>query len=395
MSRVFELPRMDRVVHGAGAAGELRTQLARVGVQRPFVVASGTLATTTGLVDTLASAADAVDVFHDVPAHVPREAVLEAVCRYRQARADGLVSIGGGTQVDCAKAVALCISEDLDDAADLARHRIRYRHPGPPEVPPLRGTPPPHVAVGSTLSGAEFTSIVGVTDISRGVKDLYLADALMPRVAVLDPEVARHTPAWLWMSTGVRAIDHIVEGVYSSRHHPLTDALLLAALRTLAAELVPSAGSPDDLERRERCQLAAWMAIMHLKNVSTGLSHGLGHQLGARFGVPHGVTSCILLPPVMEFNRPATAQRQALVAAALGVDVAGMTLTDDEAAVAAVHELRALITAMGLPTRLHQVGVGAEHFAELVEDALQDAAVAANPRPVSAAGVLAVLEAAR
>lgn len=393
MSTVFELPRMDRVLHGEGAAGGVADELARLGVRRPLIVASGTLATSTDAVDRLASAAGAVAVFHDVPAHVPRETVLEVGGRYRRMQADGLVSIGGGSPIDCAKAVALCISEDVDDTAGLDRHRIQYRHPGPAAVPVLHGTPPPHVAVGSTLSGGEFTSLAGVTDVDRGVKDLFLSAGLMPRVAVLDPEIARHTPAWLWMSTGVRAIDHIVEGVYSPRHTEMTDALLLGALRILAVDLVPSAATPDDLERRARCQMAAWMAIMHLKNVSPGLSHGLGHQLGARFGVPHGVTSCILLPPVMEFNRPFTADRQALIAAALGVDVAGMSV--DDAAVAAVRQLRRLLTTMHVPTRLSDVGVGAEKFDELVDEALQDAAVAANPRPVSAADVRAVLEAAR
>ncbi len=392
MTVTFELPRTDRVLHGAGALAQLPGQLVALGVRRPFVVASGTLATTTGIVQELAGAASAVGVFHQVPAHVPRTAVLEVAQRYRDAGADGLVSIGGGSPVDCAKAVALCLSEGVDDATGLDRHRIRYRHPGPAEVPVLHGRAPAHVAVGTTLSGGEFTSIAGVTDVERGVKDLYLADALTPRVVVLDPEVARHTPAWLWMSTGVRAIDHIVEGVYSPRHTPLTDTLLLGALRLLTADLVGSAATPDDLDRRERCQVAAWMAIMHLKNVSTGLSHGLGHQLGARFGVPHGVTSCILLPPVMEFNRPVTADRQALVAAALGVDVG--PLDDEQAAVAAVAALRALVASMGVPTRLRDVGVGAEHLDELVEEALQDSAVAANPRPVTAAGVRSVLLAA-
>lgn len=392
MSRAFELPRMDRVVSGIGAVDQLQQQVQAVGISKPMVVASRTLATTTDVVARIADMTGAVGVHHGIPAHVPRESVLEVVQQCRELGADGLVSVGGGSPVDCAKAVALCLGEGVEDGAGLATYRIRYRHPGPAEVPTLRGRPPAHVAVGTTLSGGEFTSIVGVTDAARGVKDLFRADALTPRVAILDPALAAHTPRWLWLSTGMRAIDHIVEGVYSPRRTPLTDAVLIEALRILARDLLSSGGEPQDLHRRGRCQVAAWMAIMHLGNVSTGLSHGLGHQLGAMFGVPHGVTSCILLPPVMEFNRPVTADRQALVAQALGVDVTGMS--DDEAATAGVAELRSMLSAMGVPTRLREVGVAPEHFDGLVEEALQDMVVAGNPRTVTARDVRAVLEAA-
>ena len=392
MSRSFELPRMDRVVYGIGAADQLQQQIEAVGIRKPMVVASRTLATTTDVVERIAETTGAVGVYHGIPAHVPRESVLEVAQRCRALGADGLVSVGGGSPVDCAKAVALCLGEGVDSAEGLAAYRIRYRHPGPPEVPALQGRPPPHVAIGTTLSGGEFTPIVGVSDTARGVKDLFLADTLTPRVAILDPAFAAHTPRWLWLSTGMRAVDHIVEGVYSSRHTPLTDAVLLEALRILVRDLLPSADDPQDLDRRSRCQVAAWMAIMHLKNVSTGLSHGLGHQLGAMFGVPHGVTSCILLPTVMEFNRPVTADRQALLARALGVDVVGMS--DDEAAMAAVAALRSMLSAMKLPTRLRDVGVEPEHFDRLVAEALRDMVVAGNPREVTARDVRAVLEAA-
>lgn len=392
MTRVFELPRMDRVIYGQSSADQLGDQARALGMRRPLVLASNTLATTTDVVARLAEQCDAVAVWHQVPAHVPREAVLETTELYRQSRADGLVSIGGGTPIDCAKAAALCVAAGVETTDDLDRHKVRYKHPGPAAVPPLEGTPPPHIAIGTTLSGSEFTSVVGVTDTSRGVKDLYLADELTPRVAILDPEIAALTPRRLWLTTGMRAVDHIVEGFCSTRHSEHTDALFLTALRMLSADLVASGDDPQDLDRRTRCQVAAWLAIIHLKNVSTGLSHGLGHQLGARFGVPHGITSCILLPPVMAFNRPVTAERQARLAEALGVRVQDMHLED--AAMAAETEVRAMLTQMQVPTRLRDVGVGPEHFEELAEEALQDMIVAGNPRPVTRESALEVLHAA-
>ena len=280
----------------------------------------------------------------------------------------------------------------MHDEDGLAAYRVRYRHPGPPRVPPLTGRPPRHLALSTTLSGAEFPPIAGVTDPDRGAKDLFTADALCPASVLLDPVLAAHTPRRLWLTSGVRANDHVVEGVYSARHTPVTDAVLLGALNTLARDLLPSGDDPDDLERRGRCQVAAWMAIMHLRNVSTGISHGLGHQLGALLGVGHGVTSCILLPHAMDFNRPVSADRQAMLAPALGVDSGGMD--DDTAAAAAVSALRALLARMDVPTRLSEVGVERRHFAALVEEALADMVVAGNPRQVTAADLHAVLDAA-
>lgn len=391
MSTVFELPRMDRVIYGRDAAKLIGEQVRTLGMTRPLVVASNTLTTSTDIVNRVADDCGSIAVFHQIPPHVPREAVLDVATAFRDNRADGFVSIGGGSPIDCAKAAALAIAVGIEKTDDIGRYTVRYRHPGPAVVPAVDGTVPPHIAVSTTLSGGEFTPIAGITDLARGVKDIVHADQLTPRVAILDPEIASHTPRELWLTTGVRAIDHIVEGFYSSKRTPHTDALFLAALRILSSDLLSSSG-PADLDGRERCQVAAWLAIAHLKNVSTGLSHGLGHQLGARFGVPHGVTSCILLPPVMAFNRPVTADRQAALAAAMGVAVAGME--SEEAAQAAESTLRAMLAEMRVPTRLRDVGVGPEHFRELAEEALQDMIVAGNPRPVTVADALSVLEAA-
>lgn len=390
--RIFELPRTDRVVHGAGAAELAGDEARRLGMTRPLVVASATLRYTTSVVDDVADRVGAAGIVDRVPAHVPRPTVLELAERYRELSAGGLVSVGGGSPIDGAKAVALCVSEGIEDEDGLAVHRVRYRHPGPPEIPRLTGRPPVHLALSTTLSGAEFTPIAGVTDPRRGAKDLFSADALCPASVLLDPVLAAHTPRQLWLTSGVRAMDHAVEGIYSARHTPVTDAVLLAALEILACDLLPSGNDPRDLDRRCRCQIAAWMAIMHLRNVSTGLSHGLGHQLGALLGVPHGVTSCILLPHAMDFNRPATAARQALLAPALGVEASGMD--DEQAAEAAVTALRALLTEMEVPTRLSDVGVERRHFPALIDEALGDMVVAGNPRPVTAAELHTVLDAA-
>jgi alcohol dehydrogenase class IV len=390
--RIFDLPRTDRVIYDVGSRSLLPNEARRLGMTRPLVIASRTLLSSTPFVDELARSVGAAGRVDGIAAHVPRATVLAVARRYRELDADGLISVGGGSPIDCAKGVALCVAEAIDSEEHLAAYRIRYLHPGPPTIPTVNGTPPQHISIPTTLSGAEFTSIVGISDTARGAKDLYSADDLCPKVVLLDPELAAHTPRQLWLTSGVRAIDHIVEGVYSTRHTPLTDAVLVGALKVLARDLPASADDPEDLSLRTNCQVAAWMAIMHLKNVSTGISHGLGHQLGAMLGVPHGVTSCILLPHAMDFNRPVTADRQALLAPALGVDITGMT--DDGAAVAAADAIRALLAQMDVPSRLSDVGVERRHFDALVSEALGDMVVAGNPRQVTATDARRLLDAA-
>lgn len=391
-TRIFDLPRTDRVVHGIGARTHLRDEVRRLGITRPLVVASRTLTMQTPFIRELGEAAGAIGTVHGIPAHVPRATVLEVAERFRALGADGLISVGGGSPVDCAKGVALCVAANIGAEADFDAYRIRYGHPGPPVIPSPKHTPPPHISLPTTLSGAEFTTIAGITDTPRGAKDLYADDELCPKAVLLDPELAARTPRELWVSSGARAIDHIVEGIYSALHTPVTDAVLLGALRILARDLPASADAPDDLVLRTNCQVAAWMAIMHLKNVSTGISHALGHQLGAMLNVPHGVTSCILLPHAMDFNRPVTADRQALLAPAFGVDTSAMT--DQDASVAAADAVRTLFARMGVPSRLADVGVERSHFDALVTEALKDMVIAGNPRTVTADDARALLEAA-
>ena len=199
--------------------------------------------------------------------------------------------------------------------------------------------------------------------------------------AFLDPAVTTATPGWLWASTGIRAVDHAIETVCSRISFPFSDGLALEALRLLQQHLPRSASNRDDLESSGYCQLAAWMSIYNLTNVQVGLSHGLGHQLGARNDVPHGVTSCIMLPRVMEFNRSMTAPQQRRIAEAMGVDT--RNADDDEAAAAAVSALENLIDTLGIPRRLSDWGVSEADLALIAQDALEDLVVATNPRPIA------------
>lgn len=374
---------MEKVIFGPGSIGRLAEQVDRLGGRRAFVITGNTLATQTDLVDRVKGALGErfAGVYSRTKQHVPRQSVLEATEAARSADADFIVSFGGGSPVDAAKLVALCLAENVQSEDDLDRYRIRFQYPDKVEIPSLTRPAPPHISVSTTLSAGEFTAFAGCTDPARQAKDLYFDSALMPRVAFLDPELAVSTPGWLWGSTGIRAVDHCVESVYSKIHQPFADALGLQALALLFEYLPRAAADPQDLAARSQCQVAAWMSIYSLPSVQVGLSHGIGHQLGARCDVPHGVTSCIMLPVVMDFNRPVTADRQALLARAMGVETHG--LRDEEAAAAGSDRLRALVRELGIKDRLSDWGVTEGDLPGIAADALEDLVVATNPRPVS------------
>ena len=389
---VFTFLPQERVIFGRGCVIQLAAEIDRLNCQRAFVITGTTLATKTDVLARIEQTLGAryVGVFYPISQHTPRTDVIAAAAAAREAKADLLVSVGGGSPVDGTKGVALCLAEGISTERDLDPFRIR----GPRGMrfnPLYRGKPVPHIAVTSTLSAGEFTSGVGITDSTRGVKEGFGAPQLTPRVVILDPEITRHTPAWLWGSTGMRAVDHAVERLYSPKHNPLSDTLCQQALRYLLQNLPRATRDPQDLDARLACQLGAWMSIIGFGSVRTGISHAIGHQLGGHCHVPHGQTSCIMLPHAMEFNLPVAADRLALVAEAAGVKGHGMTV--DQRARAAIDAIRQLVRELGCPTRLRDVGVEERHFPMLAEATMEEVPTSENPRPISgAADIIELLE---
>jgi len=379
----FSNSRIDRVHYGRGCLAELPAEVDRLGGSRVFIITGNSLkrqGTLLGRIQDLLGDRS-VGVFAETRQHVPRESALAATRAAQNAGADLLISFGGGTPNDTAKLVALCLAENVTSTDQLDRYRIRFQYPDKLDVPSPANPCLPHISITTTLSAGEFTNFAGSTDPDRKVKDLYTGEHLWVSAAFLDPEVTIATPAWLWASTGIRAVDHAIESVCSKSAMPFADALALEALRMLFQHLPPSTSNREDLNSAAYCQVAAWMSFHAGTNVWVGLSHGIGHQLGARADVPHGVTSCIMLPRVMEYNRPVTAPQQRRLAEAMGIDTGGMS--DDEASAAAVRALEDLIDRLGVPRRLRDWGVSQEDFAPIAQDAMEDMVVAFNPRPIA------------
>ncbi|UYO39714.1 iron-containing alcohol dehydrogenase [Rhodopseudomonas palustris] len=356
---------MEEVVYGQPAAEALAAQLDRIGAQRALLMVSGTLNRTT---DEIAKIKDALGgrcagVFDAMPAHTPRAAVIAATEQARAIQADIIVTVGGGSITDAAKAVQICLANDISSAAEIDR----VRNINAPVAPKVR-----QISVPTTISGGEFSAIAGVTNEATRVKERLAHPLTMPRAAILDPAITLHTPEWLFLSTGIRAVDHCVEAICSREAHPYGDAQALRGLSMLAAGLPRVKADPTDLDARLDCQIGTWLSMGALSSgVPMGASHGIGYVLGAVFDVPHGHTSCIMLPAVMRWNKSANRDRQALVAAAMGHP------GEDAGDV-----LDALIRVLGMPRSLREVNVGPEHFERIATQAMGTPWVPRNPRPI-------------
>jgi len=379
----FAMLPMDDVHFGAGSVTKLAAALEQYGIARAVIITGNSLAQETDLVDRVAGATGGcvAGVFSATSQHVPRESVIAAADFVRSKNADAIISFGGGTPNDTAKAVTICIAENITEPDGLEAIRIKFEYPDKLEIPSLSADPLPMFAVPTTLSAGEFTFFVGITDRKRQVKDLYLDKRITAKCVFIDPELTLATPERLWLGTGMRSVDHCIEAMCSSTHQPFTDALAYRSLNMLVRYLRETKADPGDLTARGQCMVAAWMSVCGLASVALGLSHGIGHQLGARCNVPHGETSAVMLHNVMAFNRQETLAQQAWVAEAMGVDIGAMS--EAEAASAAADEVLKLVRDdLGLPWRLRDVGVSETDFDGIASDALEDLVVASNPRKV-------------
>jgi maleylacetate reductase len=360
---------MDEVVFGEAAAAALVAQMDRLSASRAFLMVSGTLNRQTDEIEKIrdALAARFAGLFDAMPQHTPREAVIAATDAARAARADLIVTVGGGSITDGAKAVQLCLANDIRTVADIDRIRAVKG-----AVPAINAPSVRQISVPTTIAGGEFSSIAGVTNQQTHVKEMLAHRLAMPRAVILDPAITLHTPEWLFLSTGIRAVDHCVEGLCSREAHPYADAQALKGLALLAQGLPRVKADPRDLDARMDCQIGTWLSVGPLASgVPMGASHGIGYVLGAAYGVPHGYTSCVMLPSVMRWNKSANGERQALVANVMGHP------GEDAADV-----LDRFIRGLGMPRSLGEVRVGKEHFDAIAKQAMATPWVPRNPRRI-------------
>ncbi len=379
VSGTYSCLRLERVHYGRPLAEAVREEIEARAAERVVIVPSKTLARKTPVVDGVADALGArcVGRFEETVEHVPRDSVLSLARNLRELRADLVLTLGGGTPIDTVKMALLCLAENVVRDEDLERCAVSTRPDGSRYTPHVGRPPIRQIVAPTTLSGAEFSDLAGCVHATSGLKQLFSGDEIGAASVILDPEITTHTPEDLWLSTGVRAVDHAVETLCSSAPSPFADAGALHALRLLGRSLRAVQRDPFDLGARLESQQAVWLACQGLNRVPYGASHGLGHQLGALAGVSHGHTSCVMLPHVLAYNEPATSRQQQQIAEALG-----------QPARKASEAVAELIEDLGLPRRLRDVGVGPGQLAAIARGSLASPWVRANPRPIDSAGQL-------
>ena len=313
---------------GAGSTSELAGEVDRLGGRRVALITTRSICSDTALMERLAATLAPCPPVVTLPIsqHAPLAQVERAAQEVSDAGADVVVSVGGGSPIDAAKLIARLVADRRSS-----------------DAPSL-----PHVAVPTTLSTAELASGAGVTD-AAGNKVGRRDPRMMPDSVIYDGALALRTPIELWLSTGIRALDHAVEGFLASGEHPLSDVLCLEAVRRLFRVLPAARADPASADVRTECQIAAWLGYTLPGPTAAGLSHTMGKQIGARHGIPHGVTSCLLLPHVMRYR--ATLQPDRLTALAQATD-------GGQGPLAAADDIHGLIASLGLPQHLAAYGLG-------------------------------------
>ena len=377
---IYSYPGTSRIVYGTDFAVALARELELAGERRVYVLASGTLERSTDVIRRLREALGerCSGVCASIGAHTPRVDVVAAANAARAAQADLLLSVGGGSVTDAAKMVAICLGNGITDPAALDAFHVSVGADGSMLRPSFKPPSVPSIIIPTTLSAGEFSAMAGCTDSVRNVKHMYIHPRAIPRTVILDPAVTVHTPEWLWLSTGVRAVDHAVEDLCSISSTPFSDGTSFHPLRLLGRGLRAVKAKPDDLAARLDCQLGAWMSMIGTSaGVAKGASHGIGHVLGGTAGVPHGYTSCVMLPHVLRFNFAVNAERQKLVSEALG-----------RGGVPAADVLAELIADLGLPRTLREVGVDAQLLDRIAAESMHDRWIHTNPRKIDGPAVV-------
>ncbi|MCB1749494.1 MAG: iron-containing alcohol dehydrogenase [Gammaproteobacteria bacterium] len=365
------------VVYGIAIAEALGAELERRGTRRALLVTNTSLAGAGGLAEEVSAALGecCVAQLTGIRAHSPRADVLRIAAALAGHEADLVVGFGGGSVCDATKAATLALANEMTASADLDRLR---------EPDGLRPATLPFVAIPTTLSAGEFTSFAGVTDERVPRKEVFFHPSMAPDVVVLDPALTVATPPRLFFGTGIRAVDHCVETFCSINVTPPTEATALHAARLLPGALRRVLADPDDLDARLDCLVGAWLSVQGVScGVDLGASHGIGHILGGTAGMPHGETSCVMLPHVLRYNAAFNGVRQAELAAAMGDSTTPLA-----------DQVQALVAALGLPGRLRDAEVPRDLLPTIAEEAMLDLWIPTNPRPLTRAEVLALLEAA-
>lgn len=368
---------------GAGSISEIVTEAKKRAFKKALVVTDPDLIkfnVAKNVTDLLEKAGLAYDIFSQVKANPTVNVVKAGIEAFKAADADYLIAIGGGSSMDTAKAIGIIINNpEYADVTSL-EGAIDTKNPSVPiiAVPTTAGT------------AAEVTINYVITDEEKKRKFVCVDPHDIPVVAVIDAKMMSSMPKGLTASTGMDALTHAIEGYTTLGAWELTDMMHLKAIEIISRSLRKAV--ENDPQGREDMALGQYIAGMGFSNVGLGVVHGMAHPLGAFYDTPHGIANAVLLPYVMEYNAEYTGEKFKYIAEAMGVDTTGMSLTEYRAA--AVNAVKQLSKDVGIPEKLHEIGVKEEDLQALSESAFADVCTGGNPRPCTVESILGIYKTA-
>ena len=362
--------------HGSGAIKEIPGELQRRGYDHVFVSSDPDLVkfgVTAKVTDLLDAAGIKWDLYDDVKPNPTIKNVQDGVEAFKKSGANAIVTIGGGSAMDTAKAIGIIANnpefadvKSLEGVAPTKNHAVFTI-----AVPTTAGT------------AAEVTINYVITDPEKERKFVCVDTNDIPEVAVVDPDMMASMPVGLTAATGMDALTHAIEGYTTKGAWELSDMFHYKAIEIISHNLrdaVQEAKDKTPGTGRKEMALGQYIAGMGFSNVGLGIDHSMAHTLSAHYDTPHGVACAMLLPISMEFNKPVVAKKQAEIAKAMGIDTTGMS--DEEAADAAIAAVRQLGEDVGIPKTCK--GLVEEDLDQLAADALADACYPGNPREATA-----------
>ena len=366
--------------HGYGAVNEIVNEVKNRGFRKALIVTDADLVrfnVVKKVTDLLDAAGLPYAIYDKVKANPTVDMVKEGVAAFKEAGADYLIAIGGGSPQDTGKGIGIIIN-----------------NPEFADVVSLEGTAAtknkavPMIAVATTAGTAAETTInYVITDEARRRKFVCVDPHDLPAVAIVDPEMMSSMPKGLTASTGMDALTHAIEGYTTLAAWELADTLNLKAIELIGRSL--RAAVNNDPKGREDMALGQYMTGMAFSNVGLGVVHGMAHPLSAFYGIPHGVANAVLLPYVMEFNKDYTGEKFREIARVLGVKGVD-AMREDEYRQAAIDAVRQLSLDVNIPQPLKEIGVQEEDLPALAEAAMADVCTGGNPRPCTFELVLEV-----
>jgi maleylacetate reductase len=373
----------QEIIFGAGSVSRLNEAVEHFNWRRLLLCSTGSArrnGTITMLEKTLGDRL--VASYDHVQSHVPDVQVAEVVALASEQAIDAVIGLGGGSPIGMAKAVSFALEEQ--------RGGRPARAVFPTEQPLV-----PVIAIPTTYAGSEMTPTYGIThNIDGSSRKITVTDVkITPKLVLYDPLLTLDLPPMMTAATGINALAHCIEALYSITRNPLSTAAAISGIHAITHALPRCYTTGDDVEARTEMLQGAMLAGTALSNVAMALHHGLCHVLGGTAGVPHGVANSIILPHAMRFNLDATTPQLAQAADAMGITLVGRSA---EAAVEeAIQNIYRMIGQMNLPQHLRDVGVQEADLPHLAQVALQSSAVRNNPKPItSAAQIESVLRAA-